>query len=283
MYATNRPDAPAGGSGGEGSRLPSDPLRKVSGQGGTLFETFQAIGYYQEEQERAAADLLEREIWAVSRMLIASAPIWNQNPGMTLSFPLNQSEEAVPYRMELGLFSHLAALPAPTPEEKELIASTTPCWARVAPNLERHLAGCSGALACSYVPVSMAEAVKLVGLDRIMDQMEAATRTAGQAVLNEARVQEDRRARLLAVERMFGWEADPGADPETTSMRTQLALAVLGRGSLGSLAPSAVSLGLATGAFYLFAGLAQALIVFLLGLALLVAWGLYVVHTTRGG
>jgi len=282
MYAVNRPDGPTGGSIDERPRIPPDPIRKVNGQGGSLVETFQAIAYYQEEQERAAADLLERETWAVSRMLLASAPIWHQNPGLTLSFSLDQPGEAVPYRLELGLFSHLEALPAPSPEEKELIASPTPRWARAAPNLERHLAGCTGPLSCSYVPVSMAEAVKCLGLDRIVDQLEAATRTAGQAVLNEARTQDERRARLLAVERMFGWEAESEVDPAAAT-RAQVALALLGRGSFGSLAPGAVTLGLTTGALYLLVGFSQALLVFLLGLALLVAWGLYVVHTTRGG
>jgi hypothetical protein len=282
MYAVNRPDAPTGGPIVERPRIPPDPIRKVNGQGGSLFETFQAIAYYQEEQERAAADLLERETWAVSRMLLASAPIWHQNPGLTLSFSLDQPGEAVPYRLELGRFSHLEGLPAPSAEEKELMASPTPCWARAAPNLERQLAGCTGPLACSYMTVSMAEAVKCLGLDRIVDQLEAATRTAGQAVLNEAHTQDDRRARLLAVERMFGWETEPEVDPAAAT-RVQVALALLGRGSFGSLAPGAVTLGLATGALYLLAGFSQALLVFLLGLALLVAWGLYVVHTTRGG
>jgi len=282
MYTMECPGPARGGPNGGGPRLPPDPLRKVAAQGGSIFETFQAIAYYQEEQERIAADLLERETWAVSRMLTAGAPIWNQNPALTLSFPLEQSGESVPYRLELGLFSRLAALSAPTPGEQELIASTTPCWARVAPHLERHLAGCTEELACSYVPIPMAEAVKLLGLDRIVDQLEAATRAAGQAVLNEARIQEDRQARLLAIERMFGWEVDPKVDPET-ARRARMTLALLGGGSFGSLAPGAVCLGLATGALYMLSGFAQALFVFLLGIALLVTWGLYVVHTSRGG
>jgi hypothetical protein len=266
---------------GDGPRIPPKPLRKTVGQGGTIFETFQAIAYQREEQERITADLLEREIWAVTRMLTASAPIWDQKPGLTLSFSVAQASEPTMYRLELSLFSHLADLLSPTPEERELIGSTAPCWARVTPNLERHLAGCSDSLACSYSPIAMAEAVQLLGLDRIVDQIEAATRAAYQAMMNQAQVQEDRQARLQAIERMFGWETDSWVNP--AALRTELAMALLGRGRLAPLPRGAVGVGVTTGAMYVFAGFAPALIVFLLGIALLIAWGVYTVHTTRGG
>lgn len=281
MYAIKQSEATVGELYEDRPQIPRDPLRKTVGQGGTIFETFQAIAYQREEQERVAADLLEREIWAVTRLLAASAPIWDQKPGLTLSFPLEQPNEPVVYRLELSVFSRLADLLSPTQGEQELIASTTPCWARVSTNLERHLAGYSDHLACSYLPIPMAEAVKLLGLDRIVDQIEAATRAAYQAAMNEARAQEDRRARLQAIERMFGWEMEPWEIP--SAMGTQLALALLGRGRLASLPCGAAGVGVATGAMYAFTGFAPALIVFLLGMALIVAWGVYIVHTTKGG
>jgi len=281
MYALKQSEAAVGEQQENGPRISLDPLRMTAGQGSTIFEIFQAIAYQREEQQRVAADLLEREIWAVTRLLTASAPIWDQKPSPTLRFPLERPSEPVVYRLELSVFSHLADLLSPTSGEQELIRSTTPCWARVAPNLERHLAGYSDDLACSYVPISMAEAVKLLGLDRIVDQIEAATRTAYQAVMSEARAQADRRARLQAIERMFGWATEPWVSPVTIG--TQVALALLGKGRFASLPCSVAGVGVATGAAYAFTGFAPALIVFLLGVALVVAWGVYMIHTTRNG
>ncbi|HVC80257.1 MAG TPA: hypothetical protein VNL35_07130 [Chloroflexota bacterium] len=254
--------------------------REAGGITGPLYETFQSLAFSQEEQEREAGDLLEREIWAVTRIMAVSAPIWNQNPSPIVSFSLGHTSEPAPYRLELSRFAHLRALRTPSPGEQALIASDTPCWARVAPNLERHLAGYSDALACSYVPVPVAEAVKLLGLGRIMTQIEAATQSAGQAVLNEARFQEDRRARLVAVERMLGCEPHPAADRETP-VRTHVALALLGKGRFAALPPNAACLGLAAGVLCFVAGFAQALIVLLIGVVLLAAWAFYVLHTNN--
>lgn len=282
MYASRCPEDGTGVLGGEGARLLPDGLRRVTGNGGTIHEAFQILACYQEEQARAAADLLERETWAVTRILIASAPIWNQDPSPTLRFSLDHLGESVPYRLELSRFSRLADLPSPSPGERVLIEATTPCWAKVTPHLERHLAGYTDALACSYVPISVAEAVRLLGLARIMAQIEAATQAASQAVLNEARIQEDRRARLLAVERMFGWETDTPGE-QRLELRDELALALFGKGNLGSLTPVAICLGLSVGVLCFLAGFAQALLVFLLGVVLLVGWGLYLLRTSKGG
>ena len=280
MYNLSTSDEPINGDGGERAGLLPFTRREVGGITGPLYETFQRLAFSQEEQEREAADLLEREIWAVTRIMAVSAPIWNQNPSPILSFSLGHMSEPAPYRLELSRFAYLRTLRSPSPGEQALIASDTPCWARVAPNLERHMAGYSDALACSYVPIPVAEAVKLLGLGRIMTQIEAATQSAGQAVLNEARVQEDRRARLMAVERMLGCEPRPATDRETP-VRTHLALALLGKGRLAALPPNAACLGLAAGVLCFLAGFAQALIVLLLGVMLLVAWAFYVLHTNN--
>ncbi|HXT37957.1 MAG TPA: hypothetical protein VN837_20470 [Chloroflexota bacterium] len=281
MYPIPSPEESIRRLGGDQSGLLSSARREGTSTTGPLHETFQTLAFSQEEQEREAADLLEREIWAVTRIMAVSTPIWNQNPSPVLSFSLGHLSEPAPYRLELSRFAHLRTLRSPSPGEQALIASDTPCWARVAPNLERHLAGYSDALACSYVPIPVAEAVKLLGLGRIMTQIEAATQSAGQAVLNEARAQEDRRARLMAVERMLGCESNPDTDPDMP-VRAQLALALLGKGRLAALAPNAACLGLAAGVLCFLAGFAQALIVLLLGVALMAAWALYVLHTSNG-
>ncbi|MGH2411365.1 MAG: hypothetical protein ACRDGS_13510 [Chloroflexota bacterium] len=280
MYPIPSPEESIRRQTGERTGLSQFARRGAAGTAGPIYETFQTLAFSQEEQERGAADLLEREIWAVTRVMAVSAPIWNQNPSPVLSFSLGHLSEPAPYRLELSRFTHLGMLRSPSPGEQALIASDTPCWARVAPNLERHLAGYSDALACSYVPIPVAEAVKLLGLSRIMTQIEAATQSAGQAVLNEARVQEDRRARLIAVERMLGCEPNPVMDQEPP-VRTQVALALLGKGRLAALAPNAACLGLAVGVLCFLAGFAQALIVLLLGVLLLATWALYVLHTNN--
>jgi len=282
MYAMKQPGEIVRGQYGAEPRRPPGSLRKTAGHGATILETFQALTCQREEQTRISADLLEREIWAVNRVLLASEPIWDQNASLTLSFPLNQPNEPVVYRLELSRFSRLKDLPSPTPAEQELIASTEPRWARVAPHLERHLAGYSDELACSYRPISMAEAVKLLGLDRIVDQVEAATRAAQVAVINEARALEDRGARLQAIERMFGWEAEPKVKPPMP-IQTQLAMALLGSGDLAFLPLGVIGAGVTAGAIGVFLSLTWALIVFVIGVALLAARGWYIIHAVRGG
>jgi hypothetical protein len=127
----------------------------------------------------------------------------------------------------VGYFAHLAALDAPTAAERELIAATAPCWARVYPHEDRQRAGQSGALACSYVPIPMAEAVATLGLERILTQ-------------------DERQARLLRAERALGWEPAPADAPVAAAMpiRTRLVLALLEPGSRARLALGAAFLGL---------------------------------------
>jgi hypothetical protein len=186
------------------------------------------LAHYQEEQARTAADLLERETWALTAILTRSEPIWRQLPNPTLRFVLSHPDEL---HLELGSYSHLAALVAPTVDEQALIAATLPCWARVLPASQRRVAGQAGPLACSYVGISVAEAVATLGFGRILDRIEGAARTAGQAMLARAQVERERQARILSVEQMLGWGPDP-ADvrlDRTKTARTRLVLLLLGQ------------------------------------------------------
>lgn len=235
--------------------LPEDLLRAAHGEA-TLTEAFQTLVRYREEQARAAADLLERETWALTAILATSGPIWNHLKCPTLRFPLDSPGKPVSYHLELGHFPHLAALLAPSVDEQALIAATTPCWARVYPHAERQRAGETGALACSYVPIPVAEAVAALGLGRILTQIEAATCAVGQSLAAQARAQGERYERLQRVERLLGWEAEPTAEQvdRARAVGTGLVLALLGQGAgarivlVGAfLGPFVILLGLVIG------------------------------------
>jgi len=222
--------------------LPEDLRRAARGEA-ALDEAFETLAHYQEELARIATDVLERETWVLTAIIIRSGPIWDHLRCPTLRFVPDRPDE--PY-LELGIFSHLAGLAAPSADEQALIADPAPRWARVSPHHERRLAGGTGALACSYVPVSVAEAVATLGLGRILAQIEAATRTTGQALLAQAQNQRERQARLLGVERMLGWEPDPteASLDRTTTARTHLLLLVLGQGGPAWWALGAALVGL---------------------------------------
>ncbi|HVA92420.1 MAG TPA: hypothetical protein VNL71_21570 [Chloroflexota bacterium] len=222
-------------------------LRRVIFAEVPLTTAFPMLALYQEEQVRRAADLLERETWAVAAILAVSGPIWSQFTSPTLCFPFGGPGESPPYHLEVGYFAHLAALDAPTAAERELIAATAPCWARVYPHQDRQRAGQSGALACSYVPVPLAEAVAALGLERILAQLETATRAAGQVLLNQAEAQDEREARLLRAERALDGESAPVEAPVAVEMpvRTRLVLALLEPGSRTGLALGAAFVGFA--------------------------------------
>jgi hypothetical protein len=140
-----------------------------SGQA-ALPAAFQSLADYQDELARAAADMREREVWALTALLAISGPLWHDPARPLLRFLPDCSDQ--PY-LALGSYAHLRGLVAPSADEQALIAATTPCWARVAPHRERQLAGGSGALGCSYLPVSIAEAVAILGFERILTQIEA--------------------------------------------------------------------------------------------------------------
>ncbi|MGH2346361.1 MAG: hypothetical protein ACRDG4_14135 [Chloroflexota bacterium] len=253
--------------------LPED-LRQVASGEAVLADAFLALARYQDEQARTAADLLERETWALTRILAASAPIWKHLASPTLRFVPDCPDEPVPYHLELGHFSHLAALLAPSAAEQTLIAAQTPCWARVYPHQERLRAGQSGALACSYVPITEAEAVAMLGLGRILAQVEAATGAAGEIVLAQARAQMERQERLLGVERMLGWEPDPVAAPvdQVPAARTRLVVSLLKPGSYVQVTLGSAFLGFVVVLICVLIGIAQAIIWLVAAAVCLLVW-----------
>ncbi len=231
----------------------SADLQRAACSEAMLDQAFHTFAYYQEEQARAEADLLERETWTLTTILNASEPIWAHKANSTLRFAPEQSGRPLPYHLELGRFAHLAALEEPSADEQALIDAAPCCWARVSPHVERQLAGQTGALACSYVRISIAEAVSLLGFGRIMAQIEAATRETGQALLATAQAQDERQQRLLAVERMLGWAPDPATEPMNrfADARARLVVALVGPGSQGRWIAGAVIFGIVVVLVYL--------------------------------
>jgi hypothetical protein len=221
-----------------------------------LSEAFHTLAHYSEEQASTATDLLTREAWALSMILDASAPVWRHIPMPTLRLVQEDgSARPAAYHLEVGHFAHLAGLMAPTEGEQTLIAATTPCWAKVYPHHIRREAGYTGALARSYVPISVAEAVSILGFAKIMAQIDAAARAAGQALLAEAQAQQERHERLLLTERMLGWEPPPmtSETPALPTM-TRLALLLLGRGEHVWLAAGTALVGIAIAVVLFVAG-----------------------------
>jgi hypothetical protein len=229
VQATHWPNLNATTAEGDGAlAIPAD-LHRAARREMAPREAFQILAFYQDEHAREAADLLERETWALMAILASSNPIWNHRDSPTLRFMLDCSSTPLSSHVELGRFAHLAALAAPNADEQALIETTTCCFARVAPHPERHGAGEVGALACSYIPISVGEAISLLGFGQIMDQIEATTRQTGEMLLTQARLLGERQTRLLGAERMLGWEPDPAAAPHwATTACAWLLVAVLG-------------------------------------------------------
>ena len=248
----------------DGGRAFPEELRRAANGEIAVAEVLLTLAQHQEEQARTAADLLERETWALTAILERSAPLWRHLPDHTLRFVPDHPAAPV---LEVGCFSHLAALIAPSVDEQALLAATTPCWARVAGAPERRRAGQTEALARSYVLISVAEAVATLGFGRILAQIEAATRTAGQALLAQAQVQRERQARLLGVERMLGWEPDPTEAPPdgATAVRTHLLPLLLGQGGLARWAPGAALVALTVILVCLLFGIPQAVLALMVG------------------
>ncbi len=208
-----------------GSQDARERLRRVgSGQAG-LWEAFQPLAQAQEDQARQAADLAEREAWAPAGMLEASNALWPHLTTPTLHLAVRSSDGDEATHVELGRYGHLAALPAPIAGEQALISSPTPCFARVVASQERQAAGVDGPLACSYLPLSPAEAVAAIGFATIEADLEAAARTAGQVLLYKVEAQAERQHAVLRVERMFGWTPDP--PPEAVALPVGSRVAVL--------------------------------------------------------
>ena len=222
----------------EGGPAPPEELQRAARGEAVLTEALLTLAQLQEEQARTAADLLERETWALTAILERSAPIWGQLPDPTLRFVPDHPDAP---HLELGLFAQLATRVVPREGEHALLAATTLRWAQVYSCPRQQPAGQTEALVRTYVPISVAEAVATLGFGRILAQIEVATRTAGRVLLAEAQAQRERQARLLAVERMLGWEPDPmEAPPEGgTTARTRLVLLLLGQEGSARWAPGA--------------------------------------------
>jgi hypothetical protein len=199
-----------------------------------------------EEQVREDADLGEREAWVVSMILAKSVATWDLLAKPTLRFKLDFSGDSGPYHLELGRFTHLAALTDLTEGEHALIASPTPCWARVYPHQARQRASKTGAQACSYVPITVGEAVATLGLGRIICTIEDAIRAAGSELREQAELLSRRQERLVDVERSLGWDEDPQdmSLDRTTAIRTQLAYLLMGRSGRTGRALFATVVGL---------------------------------------
>lgn len=227
----------------DSSAFREDLLRAVHGEA-PIPETSVTLAMYWQEQKQAAAELLEREIWAANALVEASANIWDQLPQPTVVFLLEGATSGIDH-LELGRFTHLVQLDEPTEQERYLIDSPTVCWARATANVERECAGSTGALARAYTPVSTADAVALVGLDRIASQLEVAVNEAGKVLFAGARAQEERRARLERIERKLGWQQESSTLLEApVSWRTRLLVGLVGQGERHWLAACAGVQGL---------------------------------------
>lgn len=248
-------------------------LRRAA-QGETpLYDTFPTLARYREAHAHTAADLFERETWALTVIVNASESIWTNPASPTLRFAIPGPDGPAPYHLELGRFIHLAALPAPSPEERALIASSVPCWARVCRHQEREHAGLNGAHACAYTPVSTAEAVTTLGFGRILSQIESRAHAAGKALLVEAEEQDAREQRVLQMERMLGWAPDsarPGNAGRPIRARVVFALLEDGRGK--RLAGAAGLLGAVVAALSLVIGTPHAFLVLLVAGPALLIW-----------
>jgi hypothetical protein len=253
-----------------GRELPEDLWRVAEGEAG-LYEAFHTLSLVQDDQARSAADLHERETWAATLLIGASAAIWSNVPSPTLRFVISTPPDAEQCHVELGRFGHLAALSAPSVQEQELAACATPSFALVYAHQERRSAGCTGALGYSYVPITIADAVSLLGFSRVLTQIEAATRMAGKALLSVAESQGGRHSKLVQVERMFNWAPVPAAAGDVVARgRTNLVLALMGQTDRQWLMPVAASLGIMAGLTYVLAGVGYALLalfVIVVGLA----------------
>lgn len=244
----------------------------------SIVDAFHTFDRCVEEHARTGADLLEREIWATNVLLQASSGMWERLPSPTLRFNVTRGAALAAFHLELGRFAHLAALATPSEEERALIAAREPCWARVSPHQDRQCAGQKGPLTCAYVPISTAEAVATVGFAKILAQIEAAARIAGQVLLAEAQAQRDRRQRLLQVERMLGWDPEPDATPALPSAPrgSRVLLALLGRDGHPWLSLSLAILGLIVAMLCFFIAIPHVLLALLVVAPGLLIWKLAV-------
>jgi hypothetical protein len=197
-----------------------------------LSDALQVLAERQEQQLRLDGDLRTREAWVVESILARSEATWDLLARPTLRFALHGCPDSPPCQLELGRYTHLAALLDPTPGEQELMDSTVPCWARVSLHPERQASGQIGALAQRYVPVTTAEAVATLGMGTIISAIEHAVRAAGSDMRAQAERLNRRHEELVIMEHTLGWHDDqPSALPtaEAGVSSSWVAMLLIGR------------------------------------------------------
>jgi hypothetical protein len=118
--------------------------------------------------------------------------------------------------------------------------------------------------------MTTAQAVAALGFGRIIGQIEAATGQASVVLLTEAQVQSERSGRLEQVERMLGWDPDPGPPEPPAPVETGVLLALLDR--RGQVALGAAGLGLVTVLLCFLVGVPHALLVMAVAGSALIIW-----------
>jgi hypothetical protein len=248
----------------EESRALPEELWSVARGESALTEALLTLAHHQAEQAYSAAELLERETWALTAILERIAPLWRHLPQPTLRFASDRPDAP---HLELGLFSHLATLVAPSAGEQALMSAATPLWARVYTRRTRLPAGQFEAIVRTYVPISVAEAVAALGLGRILNQINIMTRNAGRTLLDREQAQRERQVRLLGVERMLGWEPDPVEAQlfSWTAARRYLLMLLLGEGNTAVWVPGAALVALTVIVVTLFFGIPIAVLALIVG------------------
>ena len=100
-------------------------LERVARGDVVLTEALLMLAQQQDEQVRSAADLLEREIWALTAILELCAPIWRDLPQPTLRFAPDRPDGP---HLELSLISHLATCAGSRAGDQAAVAAVTPRW-----------------------------------------------------------------------------------------------------------------------------------------------------------
>lgn len=251
-----------------------DDLLRSSRAQTDLAEAFQIVGLAHEEGERTTADLREREIWAMTLLVEASAPLWRPLPSPTIRFETREQLGLEKSHIELGRFTRLAQLIDPSEEETSLARADAPRFARVYPHHERRAAGATGALACSYVPLSVADGVGAAGFTAILNALEAATRASCQTLLTEYQAASARHDQVRRVESMLGWEHDVGTSEPIGDhpVERKVMLGLLARAEEGWLMPAAASVGVMALICGMVLGMPFALLLLLLAVVSLTVW-----------
>lgn len=131
-------------------------------------------------------------------ILSESATIWHLagNP-ITInptSRQLTASGDSDPWTLQIGTFAHLAALPDPTPAERDLTTATIPCCALVYPHHNRSSRPSPNPLTHAYVPITPAQAVSRVSYASIHTALTTQLTLAAQTLSETIQTLHARRA-----------------------------------------------------------------------------------------